>query len=432
MDSDRRVKNKSRLFALYKVHKLMRSSRVVLSLLVLLSIITFLDRLCIAVAGPRIQAELGITAEEWGWVLGAFILAYGLFEIPTGILGDRYGRKSVLARIVLWWSVFTILTGTTSQLLPLIAIRFLFGAGEAGAYPTMAGVVSEWFRSSERAMAQGFIWGASRLGGALSPLLVVPIQTQLGWRASFYIFGIAGLLWCAVWWWYYQPNVAEEAQRTRTHESSSWGLVLRSPRVWTIALMYGCYAWGSWFYFSWLHTWLIKGRGFSEREMAIFAALPFLLGTAANLAGGYVSDAAVRRFGIRWGRVLVGSSSLGVAAILLVLTALTRDRHGAVILLTLGFGVMDLMLPSAWAICLDISGPHAGAVTGAMNTAGQLGGFFCTILFGHLVGKYNDYDFPLFVIAAMVGLAAFLFTRIDASRPLFESAIAEPTTARIR
>ena len=410
----------------------MASSRVVLSLLVLLSIITFLDRLCIAVAGPRIQAELGITSGQWGWVLGSFILAYGLFEIPTGVLGDRYGRKRILTRIVLWWSVFTILTGTASQLLPLIAIRFLFGAGEAGAYPTMAGVVSEWFKPDKRAMAQGFIWGASRFGGALSPLLVVPIQSQLGWRASFYIFGVAGLLWCAVWWRYYQPNPRIQEPRQTAHDSASWGLVLRSRRVWTIAGMYGCYAWGSWFYFSWLHTWLIKGRGFSEGEMAIFAALPFLLGAAANLAGGYVSDAAVRRFGVRWGRVLVGSTSLGVAAVLLVLTALTRDRNGAVILLTLGFGVMDLMLPSAWAICLDISGSHAGAVTGAMNTAGQLGGFFCTILFGHLVGKYNDYDLPLFVIAAMVGLAAFLFTRIDASRPLFEPVIPDASVAGIR
>ncbi len=192
----------------------MASSRVVLSLLVLLSIITFLDRLCIAVAGPRIQAELGITSEQWGWVLGSFILAYGLFEIPTGVLGDRYGRKRILTRIVLWWSVFTILTGTASQLLPLIAIRFLFGAGEAGAYPTMAGVVSEWFKPDKRAMAQGFIWGASRFGGALSPLLVVPIQSQLGWRASFYIFGVAGLLWCAVWWRYYQPNPSNTGAAT--------------------------------------------------------------------------------------------------------------------------------------------------------------------------------------------------------------------------
>jgi MFS family permease len=404
-----------------------RSSRsILLTLLVLLSVITFLDRLCIAVAGPRIQQELGLTPDEWGWVLGAFILAYGLFEIPTGALGDRFGRRGVLTRIVLWWSAFTMLTGTTSSFVPLVMVRFLFGAGEAGAYPNMAGVVSQWFRVSERAAAQGFIWGASRAGGALSPLLVVPIQAVLGWRASFFIFGAAGILWCAIWWWWYRDPAGAEPAR----HSAPWGLLLRSPQVWTIVAMYGCYAWGSWFYFSWLHTWLVKGRGFTENEMAVFSALPFALGAAANLAGGFASDAAVRRFGIRRGRVLVGSTCLAAGACLLVMTALTQDRNAAVVLLTLGFGVMDLMLPSAWAICLDISGPHAGAVSGAMNTSGQFGGFLCTVLFGYIVREFNDYNVPLFVIAGMVALAAFLFTRIDASRPLFPSVDATPAAAK--
>lgn len=411
--------------------KQVQSRRFLLTLLVLLSVITFLDRLCIAVAGPRIQEELSISPEQWGWVLGAFVLAYGLFEIPTGVLGDRFGRRGVLTRIVLWWSAFTILTGTASSFVPLVIIRFMFGAGEAGAYPNMAGVVSRWFRVSERAVAQGFIWGASRAGGALSPLLVVPIQSALGWRASFFIFGAVGILWCAIWWWWYRDRSSQELPSPEEHRTP-WGLLLRSSQVWTIALMYGSYAWGSWFYFSWLHTWLIKGRGFSEGEMAIFSALPFVLGTAANLTGGFVSDAAVRRFGVRRGRVLVGSTCLATAACLLVMTAITRDRNVAVALLTIGFGVMDLMLPSAWAICLDISGPHAGAVTGAMNMSGQLGGFVCTVLFGYLVREYNDYDLPLFVIAGMVGLAAFLFTRIDASRPLFPSIAVEPAAAGVR
>ena len=400
----------------------MRDSRpILLTLLVMLSVITFLDRLCIAVAGPRIQQELGITPDQWGWVLGAFILAYGLFEIPTGALGDRFGRRGVLTRIVLWWSMFTMLTGTAAGFVPLVIIRFLFGAGEAGAYPNMAGVVARRFRLNERAMAQGFIWGASRAGGALSPLLVVPIQSALGWRASFFIFGTAGLLWCVIWWWWYRDDTPVVA-----HHSAPWGLLFRSPQVWNIVAMYGCYAWGSWFYFSWLHTWLVKGRGFTESEMAIFSALPFVLGALANLAGGFVSDAAVLRFGVRRGRVIVGSTCLAAGACLLMLTALAHDRNAAVVLLTLGFGVMDLMLPSAWAICLDISGPHAGAVTGAMNTSGQLGGFFCTVLFGYLVREFNDYNLPLFVIAGMVALAAFLFTRIDASRPLFEPLAVQP------
>jgi MFS family permease len=372
------------------------------------------------VAGPRIQEELGIPPDQWGWVLGAFILAYGAFEIPTGALGDRFGRRGVLTRIVLWWSSFTILTGTASGFVPLVIIRFLFGAGEAGAYPNMAGVVSRWFKVNERAMAQGLIWGASRAGGALSPLLVIPIQSAFGWRASFFIFGAAGIVWCAIWWWWYRDEPASVTQPKVEH-AIPWGVLLRSRQVWTIIAMYGSYAWGSWFYFSWLHTWLVKGRGFTEGEMAIFAALPFILGAAANVAGGFVSDAAVRRLGIRRGRVIVGSTCLATGACLLVATAMTQDRNMAVVLLTLGFGVMDLMLPSAWAICLDISGPHAGAVTGAMNTAGQLGGFMCTVLFGYIVREYNDYYLPLFVIAGMVGLAAFLFTRIDASRPLIVS-----------
>jgi MFS family permease len=163
--------------------------------------------------------------------------------------------------------------------------------------------------------------------------------------------------------------------------------------------------------------------------MGIFSALPFVLGAAGNLAGGFVSDAAVRRFGLRYGRVLVGSTCLTLGACLLVATALTRDRGLAVALLSIGFGVLDLMLPSAWAICLDISGRHAGAVSGAMNTAGQVGGFLCTVLFGYIVGHYNNYDLPLFVIAGMVAFSAFLFTRIDASRPLFPPVAIERTAA---
>jgi MFS family permease len=277
------------------------SRNVLLTLLVLLSVITFLDRLCIAVAGPRIQLELGISPQQWGWVLGAFILAYGIFEIPTGALGDRYGRGRVLTRIVLWWSGFTMLTGLATGFLPLVAIRFLFGTGEAGAYPNMAGVVSQSL-PNQRAVAQGFIWGASRAGGALAPLLVVPIQAAFGWRASFFVFGAIGVIWCAVWRRSYRDESLQAGVAIH-RDPTPWRLLFRSSQMRIIMLMYCFYAWGSWFYFSWLPTWLVKGRGFTEAEMGIFSALPFLMGAAGNLAGGFVSDAAVRRFGLRRGRV---------------------------------------------------------------------------------------------------------------------------------
>src|SRR5205085_6125540 len=131
----------------------------------MLAIITFLDRIAIASAGPRIQSELGISPELWGWILGAFVLSYGLFEIPTGALGDRLGQRRVLTRIVIWWSGFTALTGAAVSFPQLLGIRFLFGAGEAGAYPNISGVLARWFRSEERGRTQGYIWAASRFGG---------------------------------------------------------------------------------------------------------------------------------------------------------------------------------------------------------------------------------------------------------------------------
>jgi MFS family permease len=414
-----------------------RKRTIVLILLVLISVITFLDRLAIAVAGPRMQDELGIPPERWGWVLGAFVLTYGLFEVPTGAMGDRSGQRKVLTRIVVWWSAFTFLTGSVTGFVPLLITRLLFGVGEAGAYPNIAGVIARWFPPEERARSQGFIWGASRAGGALAPLIVLPIQDALGWRASFRIFGAIGLVWAIVWYWWYRdepaelPGITDEELReigARTagpHGSEiPWLLLLRSGQLWLIIGMYSCYAWGSWFYFSWLHTYLVKGRGFSEKEMGFFSSLPFILGTVANVGGGFLGDALSRRFGLRTGRRLVGSVSLTASALFLIATALTPQKSLAVLFLALGFGVMDLMLPTAWAICLDIAPKYAGAVTGAMNMAGQFGGFLCTVLFGYAVERSGSYHAPLFLIAFMLLISAFLFSRIDPTRPL----VAEETS----
>src|SRR5450756_903592 len=156
----------------------------VLGLLSLLLVITYLDRVCISVAGPRMQEALNIGPLGWSWVTGIFTLAYAVFELPSGAMGDRIGPRKVLTRIVLWWSVFTSLTGTATSYLQLLTCRFLFGAGEAGAYPNTSGAIARWFPAAERGRAQGAIWMASRLGGALSPLIVVPIQARYGWRTS--------------------------------------------------------------------------------------------------------------------------------------------------------------------------------------------------------------------------------------------------------
>ncbi|HEX3447914.1 MAG TPA: MFS transporter [Isosphaeraceae bacterium] len=397
----------------------MSDRHVVLSLLVALSMITYLDRVCIAIAGPRMQEELGISPEHWGWVLGAFVFAYGVFEIPSGALGDRIGQRKVLTRIVVWWSVFTSLTGTVSSYLALLAVRLLFGAGEAGAYPNMSGSIARWFPPTEQARAQGAVWAASRAGGVLAPWLVVPIMASLGWRAAFWIFCALGLIWAAIWsaWYRDDPGPASNGH-TSVGAGVPWGRLCRAPQLWLLMAMYWCYVWGSMFYLTWFPTYLMYGRGLSEQEVGIYAASPFVLGVLGNLAGGHLSDRMARRYGLGPGRRLVGTVSLTIAAALILVSALTPGKAASIVFLSLGFGAMDCMLPSAWAICLELGNEHSGAVTGAMNSAGQAGGLACSVLFGYLVRASGSYDTPLFVIAAMVLASALLFAWIDPTRPL--------------
>ncbi len=393
----------------------------VLALLAALAIITFLDRIGISVAGARIQRDLNISAERWGWILGAFVLAYGIFEIPTGALGDRSGHANVLTRIVLWWSAFTCLTGLASGFKTLLVARFLFGAGEAGAYPNIAGVIARWFSATERAQTQGIIWAASRFGGALSPLIVVPLQARVGWRAAFAILGMVGVLWVLCWKALYRdlPAVAAAVQVSPLkHEGVPWAELLSRPQLWLIFAMYFSQAWGSWFYFGWFPVYLVKGAGFTESQMGIFSGLPFLMGAAGCLLGGFLSDRLTARFGLSIGRKLVPCLSLAASGLLLIAMTLTRKQAAIVVLSSLGFGLADLMLPAAWAICLDIAGPYAGVVTGTMNTAGQLGGFVCAVSFGYAVQAAGNYQTPVWIVAAMVIFSAALFWRIDPAHPL--------------
>jgi MFS family permease len=404
-----------------------------LPLLTTLGVLTFLDRIAISVAAPRIQRELNITPTLWGWVVGSFVLAYGIFEMPTGALGDLLGPRKVITRIVLWWSGFTALTGAANAFLTLVVIRFLFGVGEAGAYPNISAVIARWLPVKERARAQGFVWAASRLGGALSPLVVVPMQARFGWRITFAMLGLVGILWTLWWRWGFRepasmpPNAGLQA----AHSGIPWQTLFRSRHLWLIFAMYWCYSWGSWFYFGWFPTYLTRSAGFSEAEMAWMSALPFLAGTAGNLAGGYLSDRLVKRLGLKNGRRILGSVSLAASAILLVAMSQAQGKLAIAILAALGFGVADLMLPSAWAVCLDVGGAYAGAVSGFMNTAGQLGGFVCSVLYGYVVQATGSYNFPLAIVASMVLISAILFGRIDASQPLLEAATVLSTEARL-
>lgn len=418
----------------------------VLALLFLLSIITYIDRVCISVAGPRMQSDLGMSPEQFGWVIGLFAIAYAAFEIPSGAMGDRVGPRKVLTRIVIWWSVFTSLTGLAWNYMVLLPVRFLFGAGEAGAYPNSSASISRWFPTEERARAHGLVWMASRVGGAVTPFLVIPIQMRFGWRASFFAFGFLGLIWAFFWYRWYRDYPAEMSGVTEeeikeigtaprsAHVSPPWRKVLTHPNLLCIMFMYLTYCYGSFFFLSWMPTYLAKGRGFTEKGL-IFGTLPFILGALANLAGGFASDALVRKLGLKWGRRLIGMTGLGASAAFTLATVASTDQYVGLVFLALSYGASDFMLPTCWAVCLDVGKKYAGAITGAMNTAGQVGSFVSSVLFGYFVLYSNDwlpamglpltsgirdfrYDVPLVFMTVMLSISALMWFRIDPTEQL--------------
>lgn len=400
-----------------------------LGLLCLLGLITYLDRVCISVAGPRMQAALHIGASGWGWVVGMFALSYAAFEIPAGMLGDRIGPRRVLTRIVLWWSAFTTLTGLVTGFYPLLLTRFLFGAGEAGGYPNSSIAVARWFPVSERGRAFGFVLMAGQVGGALAPLLVVPIQARYGWRASFYLFGILGLVWSAVWYGWFRDAPVEkrgvsEAELAETRglpakakHALPWGIALRSANLWALMCLTGCYVYTFYFFQSWFHTYLVKAQAYREEDL-LLSAIPFVVGALANFGGGLASTAMVRRFGLARGRRAIGVMGLGTSGVCAL--AVIFIQHGllSLVLLSLVYGGITFQQPTVFAVCLDIGGEYAGAVVGAMNTMGQVGSFVSSLAFGYLVRFYGNYTAPFWPMAALLLLGTWLWMRFDASEML--------------
>jgi MFS transporter, ACS family, glucarate transporter len=390
----------------------------------LLLVITYLDRVCISVAGPRMQEALHIGPVAWGWVTGIFTVSYAAFEIPSGALGDRIGPRRVLTRIVLWWSAFTSLTGTVTGYYPLLLTRFCFGMGEAGAFPNASVAVRRWFPVQERGRALGIALMSSQIGGAISPLLVVPIQVRYGWRASFYIFGVLGLVWSAVWYRWFRDSPAEKAgvsqaeiEETRgltakAEHGLPWGIVFRSRNLWVIMVAAGCDAYTLYFFQSWFHTYLVKGRGFSEHDL-LLTSLPFLVGACANCGGGLVSQVLVRKLGLKWGRCSIGVLGLGSAALFTGAVLFTHQWLATILLLSLAYGGITFQQPIMFAVCLDIGGKYAGAVVGAMNTAAQIGSFLSALVFGYLVDRTGNYDLPFIPMTALLLMGAGLWLKVD-------------------
>jgi MFS family permease len=401
-----------------------------------LTVITYLDRVCIAVTRAAMSQELGLDKIQMGEVFSAFILGYVLFEIPGGWLADRFGARALLTRIVLWWSVFTALTGAAWSYTSLLAVRFLFGCGEAGAFPGSASALSRWFPRSERGKAQAVIMVGSRLGGALAPGLVIALMAAIGWRAVYPVFAVLGLVWAVVWTAWFRdspeqhpavsPAEREHILATRgplSHGAAvPWARLIRDRNIWALCGMYSGYTYGLYFYLTWLPTYLQESRGVAESQLGFYAGLPWLVASGSNVLGGWLTDRLSRSIRLRWARRLPAMMGLLLAALFLVLAALLENNTWAMVALALSFGSSDLILAICWATCLDIGRQYAGTVSGTMNSLGQIGGVMAPVLVGWLVQEFGSWSLPLLLSAGYYVVSALLWLFIDAERPLAEAA----------
>ncbi len=410
---------------------------LVVAFAVSLAVLQYVDRVAISQAGPLIQKELELSATQMGYVFAAFTLAYALFEIPGGYLGDWIGPRKVILRIVLWWSFFTAATGWVVGFRSLVAVRFLFGAGEAGCFPNLTKALKRWLPPLERSRAQGILWMSARWGGAITPLLVYGCLQVVTWRQAFLVFGIAGLIWAVVFHWWYrddprthpQVNAAEAAllpagnQSDDDHLHVPWGAMLRSPTVWALCGQYWCMSYAWYFFVTWFPKYLLDQRGFDMKGSALMAGLPLALGGCGALVAGWITPPLVRRFGLGPTRRGLGFCAMTAAACLLVASTLIENPYLAVGLIALVSFSMDLTLPGSWTTCMDIGGRGVGSLSGAMNMMGNLGGVVSPIVLGIVVDRTGDWNltFQITAVICLLGALCWLYidpvTRLDDGDP---------------
>ena len=410
---------------------------IVLLLTVAAYMITYLDRVLLSAAVPSIQKEFGFSLITMGWILGAYQIAYAVFQIPGGWLGDRLGARRALAGVVVWWSAFTAFTALTWSAMSMAACLFLFGMGEAGAFPIATRSLSRWMLPAERGFAQGATHAGSRLGGALTPVLAVALIAHFGWRMPFYSFALIGIVWAAIWFAFYRDTPGEHprtnpAERqliaaalgTAPGRSASvpWRQILSQPQTWLLSAMYCCYGYDIGIFLTWFPKYLQASRGLDLQQMGLYASLPLLAGFAGDLCGGTFSDYLVRRFGnLRLARRVVATGGFILTALAIPLACFASDPLASIAYFCVAVFGLELTVGISWAITLDIGGNYAGSVSAVMNTCGNIGAAAAAALTGYIVAN-SGWQTAFLVLAGLAVLAAILSWQIDASRRLrFES-----------
>ncbi|MBS0316834.1 MAG: MFS transporter [Proteobacteria bacterium] len=412
---------------------------LILGVMCLLYFIAYIDRVNISVAAPFIRKEFGLTPTELGLVFSAFAYPYAAMQIIGGWCADRFGPRAVLTVLSLIWAAATVLCGFAWGVTSLMVFRFILGVGEGGAFPTATRAFTFWMPATERGFAQGITHSFARLGGAITPPIVIGIVALYGWRESFIVLGALSLLWTVLYLWFFRNTPAEHKWMT-TKEldeigagarrklgqrgKTPWAELVR--KMWLVTFVDFCYGWSLWVFLTWLPSYLKDARGFDLKQLALFTALPLLAGVVGDTLGGVVSDAVFRRTGnVKIARRTMLVIGLGGALVFILPVVGTHDAMLAVALLSASFFFLELTNAVLWTLPLDIAGAYAGTAGGIMNTGFGVAGMISPIVFGFLIQVTGSYSLPFAVSALLlaIGVVASLF--IDPTRTVQDPAEAD-------
>jgi ACS family glucarate transporter-like MFS transporter len=428
----------------------------VLFFLCTLALVLYIDRVCIGQAAKPIGEELSLSKDDMSWVMMAFTLAYCLFEVPTGHWGDRFGSRGVIARIVLWWSAFTALTGAAPGFWSLVTVRFLFGAGEAGAFPNAARVVTHWFPPAERGLARGAITTTSLVGAALSFPISNYLIESVGWRWTFGAFGLVGVVWAAAFYWWFRDNPGEhpavnagERQLIgaihgprdghHPHPAIPWAKVAVSANVWLLGAIMTVSATLFYMQFQWYSTYLQEARGQTETRAAWYTGVVIAGGAAGCIVGGVLSDLIVRHSHERkWTRRPCGGGALLISALSLAAVRYAPTAAAATMLNAAALFFLQVSIPTWWTVVAEISGQHGAAMWGLMNSLAGGGILITTRWIGWLVTARERTDLPPIEcwrpvfdgVAAGLACGAVCWLFVDATRSIVDPANTSPTRER--
>src|SRR5580704_8045612 len=413
--------------------------------LFVLSAVSYLDRVNISIAGGSIAEAYHLSDVQLGKVFSAMLVGYALFQTAGGRLADRFGPRRVLAAGVAWWGVFTALTALVpaniaGALIIFVGVRFLLGAGEAVIYPSANQFIARWIPTSERGIANGWIFAGVGAGAGLTPLLITYIMVHYGWRSSFWVCSLVGFAAGAVWFLSARDTPAEhtgvsaselnlirsgltQAEPRQTEQENNakalvpWRRVLQSKEVWALTLSYFCYGYVAWIFFSWFYRYLAKVRGLDLKATAFYTMLPFLAMLLGCLLGGAINDRLTKRLGPRVGRCGLAAFAIAVAGIFIAFGSQVQSARLASVVLAGGAGALYLSQSSFWSVTADIAGASSGSVSGFMNTGNQIGAALTATLTPWIASRFG-WTTSFLVAAGLCFVGAASWLVVDPSQQL--------------